>query len=228
MRHPTSVSSPSPSKSATTSESDLTQTMSHAAIILKTASFAAEAVANILSTYGVTYLPTLMAAILHDTVEDTDTALEEIAREFGEEVANIVEECTDPPDTSYQMRKQLQIETARYKSREAQQVKLADKMHNLKSIREDPPVGWTARRCQEYFIWARNVTISCYQALPLIEIAFDDMYENQHFVLNGKIYKCHPDVGKDVVSEAEMVELKQFMCVQKKRKRSGPASSIYY
>jgi (p)ppGpp synthase/HD superfamily hydrolase len=47
-------------------------------------------VANILSTYGVTHLPTLQAAVLHDTVEDTDTTVEEIAAEFGEEVARIV------------------------------------------------------------------------------------------------------------------------------------------
>lgn len=46
--------------------------------------------ANILSTYGVTHLATLQAAVLHDTVEDTDTDLEEIAREFGDEVARIV------------------------------------------------------------------------------------------------------------------------------------------
>ncbi|KAJ9122355.1 hypothetical protein QFC22_001777 [Naganishia vaughanmartiniae] len=251
MRHPPYASPSSPSQSATTSESELGRTMLDAALVLKTAHFAAEAVANILSTYGVTYLPTLMAAMLHDTVEDTDTTLEEIAREFGEEVANIVEasptssrlsgyqpkltspfhcclqECTDPPNTPYLIRKQLQIDTAPRKSREAQQVKLADKMHNLRSIREDPPVGWTARRCQEYFIWARKVTSSCYPALPQIEMAFDDLYENQHFVMSGKIYKCHPDVGKDVVSEAEMVELKQFMSVQKKRKRNG-AAPIYY
>lgn len=50
-----------------------------------------QAVANILSNYGVDHLPTLMAAILHDTVEDTDTTLQEIATLFGDDVASIVE-----------------------------------------------------------------------------------------------------------------------------------------
>ncbi|GHJ87150.1 hypothetical protein NliqN6_3552 [Naganishia liquefaciens] len=235
--------------SATTSDaSGARRNMSDAALLLKTATFAAEkhrnqrrknteaspyinhplAVANILSNYGVDHLPTLMAAILHDTVEDTDTTLQEIATLFGDDVASIVEECTDPPNTPVQIRKQLQVDTAPTKSREAQRVKLGDKLHNLYSIREDAPVGWTPRRCQEYFIWARKVTSSCYQALPLIEIAFNDLYENKHFVLNGKIYKCHPDLGEDIVSEEEMVELKRFMGIQKKRKRDGTASPIYY
>lgn len=108
-------------------------------------------VAHILSSYGVTHLPTLQAAILHDTVEDTDTSLEEISEEFGEEVARIVKECTDPAYTSSKDRKALQVKTASGKSKEARQVKLGDKLHNLRSIREDPPVGWTPKRCQEYF-----------------------------------------------------------------------------
>jgi (p)ppGpp synthase/HD superfamily hydrolase len=137
-------------------------------------------VANILSVYGVTHLPTLQAAVLHDTVEDTDTTEEEISAEFGEEVARIVsvsyccflpriraayrspltvvasrlrdsQECTDPPGLGARARKDLQVTTAPKKSKEAQQVKLADKLHNLRSILEDPPVGWTAQRCQDYF-----------------------------------------------------------------------------
>jgi guanosine-3',5'-bis(diphosphate) 3'-pyrophosphohydrolase len=52
-----------------------------------------QAVANIISTYGVTHVATLQAAILHDTVEDTDTTIEDIAAEFGEEVARIVNVC---------------------------------------------------------------------------------------------------------------------------------------
>ena len=61
------------------------------------------------------------------------------------------QECTDPPDLSARARKDLQVATAPKKSKEAQQVKLADKLHNLRSILEDPPVGWTAKRCQDYF-----------------------------------------------------------------------------
>lgn len=51
---------------------------------------------------------------------------EEIEQHFGAEVARIVQECTDDPDLSAQARKSDQIRTAPYKSREAQQVKLAE------------------------------------------------------------------------------------------------------
>jgi (p)ppGpp synthase/HD superfamily hydrolase len=62
----------------------------------------AQAVANILTNYGIDHLPTLMAAILHDTVEDTDTTLQEIASLFGDDVASIVEVSrTDQRITSY-------------------------------------------------------------------------------------------------------------------------------
>ena len=135
-----------------------------------------------------THLPTLQAAILHDTVEDTDTDLDELVSEFGEEVARIVsvrlgvlpgfavgcislpdclfpllvqQECSDPPGLSSRESKALQVRTAPFKSREPQQVKLGDKLHNLRSIMEDPPVGWTPKRCQEYF------RERCFPLLPL-------------------------------------------------------------
>jgi len=61
------------------------------------------------------------------------------------------QECTDPPNMGARARKDLQVTTAAKKSKEAQQVKLADKLHNLRSILHDPPVGWTPQRCQDYF-----------------------------------------------------------------------------
>ena len=62
-----------------------------------------------------------------------------------------LQECTDPPNMGARARKDLQVTTAAKKSKEAQQVKLADKLHNLRSILHDPPVGWTPQRCQDYF-----------------------------------------------------------------------------
>src|ERR1700742_4504239 len=54
------------------------------------------AVAELLSRVGaITDLPTLQAAILHDTIEDTETSPEELEENFGEEVRLIVQELTD-------------------------------------------------------------------------------------------------------------------------------------
>jgi guanosine-3',5'-bis(diphosphate) 3'-pyrophosphohydrolase len=67
-------------------------------------------VANILTEEGdVDDIATLQAALLHDTVEDTDTTLEEIEQIFGEEVRKIVDEVTDDKRLPYEERKRLQV-----------------------------------------------------------------------------------------------------------------------
>jgi guanosine-3',5'-bis(diphosphate) 3'-pyrophosphohydrolase len=99
----------------------------------------------------------LVAALLHDTIEDTDTSLKEIVRLFGERVASIVNECTDDKSLIQVERKRLQIVNAPNKSPEAKCVKIADKTCNLVSILEDPPMGWDIHRQQEYFKWADRV-----------------------------------------------------------------------
>ena len=99
----------------------------------------------------------LIAALLHDTVEDTNTTREEIAAEFGEKVATLVMECTDDKALKKEERKQLQVVNAPKKSDGAKMIKIADKTCNLRSILADPPEGWSLERQQEYFEWARQV-----------------------------------------------------------------------
>lgn len=99
----------------------------------------------------------LIAAILHDTIEDTETTEQELIREFGKEVAGIVMEVTDDKALPKAERKQLQIEHAGTISRRAKVVKLADKICNLRDIVNSPPAGWSVGRKQEYFDWAKAV-----------------------------------------------------------------------
>src|SRR5688572_17734792 len=77
---------------------------------------------------GVSDLVTLQAAILHDTIEDTQTTSEELETHFGERVRKVVEEVTDDKALLKVDRKRLQIEHSPHLSREAQMVKLADKI----------------------------------------------------------------------------------------------------
>ncbi|KAJ3209740.1 Guanosine-3',5'-bis(diphosphate) 3'-pyrophosphohydrolase MESH1 [Entophlyctis luteolus] len=84
----------------------------------------------------------LAAALLHDTVEDTDTTFEEIDSRFGSTVGRIVREVTDDKSLDKAERKRLQIETAPSKSKEAKLVKLADKIYNLRDLSREAPVGW--------------------------------------------------------------------------------------
>jgi guanosine-3',5'-bis(diphosphate) 3'-pyrophosphohydrolase len=99
----------------------------------------------------------LIAALLHDTLEDTETSLCEIQTLFGQRVARIVKECTDDKSLEKAERKRLQIVNAPMKSPEAKCVKIADKTCNLESILSDPPVGWSIARQKEYFEWAGQV-----------------------------------------------------------------------
>jgi hypothetical protein len=68
---------------------------------------------------GETDIVVLQAAILHDTVEDTDTTIEELEQEFGPEVAKVVEECTDEPNVGSFRSKQAQVKTSPFKSSRA-------------------------------------------------------------------------------------------------------------
>jgi guanosine-3',5'-bis(diphosphate) 3'-pyrophosphohydrolase len=115
-------------------------------------------VMNILSDVGITDLNTLMGALLHDTVEDTDTTFEEIEEHFGYEVRKMVEEVTDDKTLPKMERKRLQIEHAKGASDQAKLIKLADKIYNLRDLLRCTPEGWTSQRVRDYSIWAKQVT----------------------------------------------------------------------
>ncbi|KAK1925484.1 hypothetical protein DB88DRAFT_484100 [Papiliotrema laurentii] len=172
------------------------------------------AVSNFLAATGVTDIKVLQAAILHDTVEDTHTTLEEIAVIFGPDVARIVEECTDNTTLSGQERKAEQVRTAPFKSREAQMVKLADKLHNLESIRRSPPVGWGVRRVQAYFIWAKQVTDLCAAAHPRLAARLQHLYETAYTRINGKYHPCHPEVCGPLTEEEKLHIDSRLSCLK--------------
>ena len=101
-------------------------------------------VAEILWRLGEVRDPSLLlAAILHDTIEDTDTTADEIRAEFGEEVMALMLEVTDDKSLPKQKRKQLQVENAPHKTRKAKLLKLADKISNVREIVASPPKDWS-------------------------------------------------------------------------------------
>jgi guanosine-3',5'-bis(diphosphate) 3'-pyrophosphohydrolase len=119
-------------------------------------------------------LNTLVAAILHDTLEDTDTTMEEIENLFGSEVLSLVRECTDDKSLSKAERKRLQILNASHKSTAAKQIKLADKISNVSDISNSPPAGWSLQRRLEYLDWAENVVVGLRGANAELEKRFDE------------------------------------------------------
>jgi len=115
----------------------------------------------------------LCAALLHDTIEDTDTTEEELRRHFGAEIAETVLEVTDDKRLARADRKRLQIEHAAHISDRAKLVKLADKICNLRDMARAPPSGWSQERRQEYFNWAKQVVDALRGVHPQLEREFD-------------------------------------------------------
>lgn len=167
------------------------------ALVLKAAAFASEkhsgqrrkdadaspyinhplALANILANEGgVTNVSVLGAALLHDTVEDTETTLEEVEATFGTEIAKIVGEVTDDKNLSKEERKRLQVVKSSSKSKGAKLVKLADKICNLRDIASNPPADWSVERRQAYFDWAAEVIAGARGVSPALEAVFDEIY----------------------------------------------------
>ena len=135
------------------------------------------AVAEILVTIGgVDDVATIAGAILHDTIEDTETTGAELEAHFGREVRGIVEEVTDDKNLPKAVRKQLQIEHAPHKSHAAKCVKLADKIANLTDIIEHPPTGWSGKRKKQYVEWAAQVVAGLRGVNAPLEAQFDRLY----------------------------------------------------
>ena len=123
---------------------------------------------------GVRDEATLVAALLHDTLEDTQTTVQELQGEFGEEIGSIVMEVSDEPTLDWRVRKKLQVTRAKTATPRARLVKLADKICNLRDIASNPPANWDLERRQQYFVWAGLVVDGVRGTHERLEALFDE------------------------------------------------------
>ncbi len=133
---------------------------------------------------GVRDEATLAAAILHDTIEDTDTTSDEIRQAFGEEVLNLVLEVTDDKSLPKMRRKRLQIEHAPRISFKAKLIKLADKISNVNDLLYSPPRRWSFPRKQQYLLWTEQVVAGLRGANPALEECYDTLLIEGKKLLN--------------------------------------------
>lgn len=134
------------------------------------------AVASILrDEAGITDPDTLIAAVLHDTIEDTGATHAELAARFGRTVADIVAELTNDEALPKAQQKQAQIAKAPHYSDRAAHIKMADKTANLRDIITAPP-PWSAQRKRDYFDHARAVVHAMGPRHPMLERLFSTTY----------------------------------------------------
>jgi guanosine-3',5'-bis(diphosphate) 3'-pyrophosphohydrolase len=136
-------------------------------------------VASIIANIGgVDDLVTLVGAILHDTIEDTETTGDELEQEFGIDVRRLVEEVTDDKSLPKSERKRLQIEHAPTISTRAKLIKLGDKIWNIRDISQSPPADWSVTRRLEYLDWTEQVIAGCRGTNEKLEQFYDDNLED--------------------------------------------------
>lgn len=96
----------------------------------------------------------LMAAVLHDVVEDTDVTIQDVCDEFGTVVGMYVEYLTDiskPEDGNRAQRKQMDAYHYARGPAEAQTIKVADFIHNTADIYKNDPRFWEVYKHEKWF-----------------------------------------------------------------------------
>lgn len=125
------------------------------------------------------------AGILHDTVEDTELTLEDIKRDFGTEIAEIVAGCSEPDKTlSWEERKEHTIEFLKTASEEIRAVACADKLHNIRSIindyEKDGEAVWDrfnrGRAQQKWYYTSLVESLRYSGSIPLVEELAREVY----------------------------------------------------
>ena len=131
-------------------------------------------VADILRNVGGIHdMDVVIAAILHDTLEDTDTTHEALKSLFGKVVVDLVQEVSDDKSLQKMERKRLQVVNASSKSQGAKCIKLADFISNLSDLKDFPPKAWDLTRKREYLDWCQAVASGLRGVNAALEEKFD-------------------------------------------------------
>jgi guanosine-3',5'-bis(diphosphate) 3'-pyrophosphohydrolase len=98
----------------------------------------------------------LMAAVLHDVIEDTDATYDGVRQRFGARVADVVQEVSDDKSLEKDARRKLAVDTIAHKSRAARLIKLSDLIANVHDVIHHPP-KWSLERKLNYVRWAERM-----------------------------------------------------------------------
>ena len=109
----------------------------------------------------------LIAAVLHDVLEDTRTTSEEVEQRFGARVCGLVEALSDDKSLPRRRRRELTLEELPETEALVKIIKLADLSSNIKLL----PDTWPNERKLEYLAWSEQAaTICSVESQPLAEL----------------------------------------------------------
>ena len=141
------------------------------------------AVAYYLTRYcDVVDVQVVIAAILHDTLEDTDTTPREIEEKFGAEVLRLVQEVTDDKSLPREVRRNLQVKTVSERSAGAKLIRLADKISNVTDLTKTPPPGWDEKTRIDYLDWTEQVI----RRIKGVDSCLEELYDERLKSARGK------------------------------------------
>src|SRR5262245_29949293 len=194
--------------------------------------------------------PTIVAAILHDVIEDTPTAKDDIAERFGADVAELVDGVSKLDHIQFRSRAEAQAESFRkmllamVRDIRVIMVKLADRTHNMRTLGSVPPAKrrTVARETLEiYAPIANRLGIHSIKS-ELEELGFKALYPGRHRIIEKALKKARGNqkqfVGKieanlrgalekaGVKGRVEGREKHLYSVYQKMRRKRSPLSSI--
>lgn len=143
-----------------------------------------EVASTLVSVGKVEDVNVIVAALLHDVVEDTDITNDQIREKYGDLVAGLVAEVTDDKNLKKKQRKELQVEHAPALSPGAKLIKIADKISNVREIANDPPKKWGVSRQKKYFDWAERVVNAMGSLDPEMRLVFDKTLADSRALLD--------------------------------------------
>lgn len=143
----------------------------------------------------------ILAALLHDVVEDTPVTLAELSDRFGPEVAVVVAETSDDMSLPKAERQRARIANAPGKSPTARLVKTADVISNLRAIGKSPPAGWGCDRQLGYLEGCRTLVSAMHGGHPGLERVFAATVAEAERAIRARMDPDH------VSAEATVAEL---------------------
>ncbi len=159
-------------------------------------------------------LETIIAAILHDLIEDTDVTYKNIKKEFGSDVANIVDGVTKLDRIQYNTNEEAKAEAIRKmviamsKDIRVLILKLADRLHNIQTIEYLADHKQERIASETLYVYAPLAHRLGLQNIKHIleDISFGLLHKNQNLEIESLIEKSAPNRDKNIKKSVKVID----------------------